>query len=522
MGGERRSQGRVRSGQRRRPVAWCAAWQQQRRCASSDEPAARDGSVSSSGSRSPTACTSPPSSAVVAIAWLSGLVSDEPGHRRRSSPTCSTAGPPCIGLFAVAAFALGLRSGSDGGPISLEAGDVRHLMPAPVPRRAVLLTPVVQRCRAAGLRRPDRRGHRRPAGGRDGCPDRRAAWAASGAAAGALIGLLFVADRRARPRVAGAPLGGHRRSARSSRWPRSWRRPRLVPGRGTDSAAWRCGACARTSSTCVSVAVVLAMAVAALALADRLRLEPLVAAGRPRVAAALRRHDAGPAHRGAAAPPVARRAAPHPAVVADAVVARRPSATPRRAGSATCAGWPRYPASRLVRMATLAAAAGVCAVGGRPRHDPARARRRGRALPARARRHRADVAGDRPPRPRRRRAPRAGLAARPPLRRAGGRPGAVRPDRCGGRRRGRARARARCAGVVRADGVGRGVRRGGQHRARLVRPGQPVGSDGGRAPGVRRLHVHPPHAHPAGGEHRRLAHAAGHARVADGRPRRCG
>ena len=50
-------------------------------------------------------------------------MSDEPATAAQLADVLDR-GPAVIGLFAVAAFALGLRSGSDGGPISLEAGDV--------------------------------------------------------------------------------------------------------------------------------------------------------------------------------------------------------------------------------------------------------------------------------------------------------------------------------------------------------------------------------------------------------------
>ena len=294
----------------------------------------------------------------LAIAWLSGLVSDEPATAAQLADVLDR-GPAVIGLFAVAAFALGLRSGSDGGPISLEAGDVRHLMPAPVPRRAVLLTPVVQRCRAlafAGL----------IVGGIAGelasrrLPGSAAAWAASGAATGALIGLLFVVTAVLDARVAGAPLGGHRRSARSSRWCRSWRRPEAGTGRGTGSAAWRCGACARTSSTsCRSpwcwrwpwphwrspTACASNRSTRRANLVSQLHFA--VTMQDLRTVVLLRRQLRGEQPR------------------------TRPWWRMKTSSSvnATRAVWQRdlrglarYPASRLVRMATLAAAGGVCAV----------------------------------------------------------------------------------------------------------------------------------------------------------------
>ena len=56
-------------------------------------------------------------------------------------------GPAVLGAAVAVAVALGLRSGSDGGPVSVESPDVRHLLLAPLPRRTVLARPVVQRLR---------------------------------------------------------------------------------------------------------------------------------------------------------------------------------------------------------------------------------------------------------------------------------------------------------------------------------------------------------------------------------------
>ena len=344
----------------------------------------------------------------LAIAWLSGLVSDEPvtrgaaGRRPRPRPRRDRAvrrggvrPRPAQRQRRRTDLARGRRrapSDAGSGATPCRAADARS----------------VQRCRAlafAGL----------IVGGIAGelasrrLPGSAPAWAASGAATGALIGLLFVVTAVVThalrvPRWAATTLGTIVAVAC-----RSWRRPEAGygPGNGLGSLAlWGM----RTNAVdLVSVAVVLAMGAAALVLADRLRLEPLDAARQPRVAAALRRHDAGPAHRGPAAPAVARRAAPHPAVVADEVVVvgqrrpRRVAARPARAA--------RYPASRLVRMATLAAAGGVCAVVVDRGTTPLVLGVGGRGLPPRPRRHRADVAGDRPARPRRRRAHRSGLAA---------------------------------------------------------------------------------------------------------------
>ena len=44
-----------------------------------------------------------------------------------------------------------LASGADGGPISVEVADIRHVLLAPIDRRSVMLRPVGQRLRAAAF-----------------------------------------------------------------------------------------------------------------------------------------------------------------------------------------------------------------------------------------------------------------------------------------------------------------------------------------------------------------------------------
>lgn len=70
--------------------------------------------------------------------WLgSGVVS---GIRLGQHAAASVAanGPQVLGLAAALAFAVGLRSGGQGGPLALEAPDVRHVLLAPVDRSAAL------------------------------------------------------------------------------------------------------------------------------------------------------------------------------------------------------------------------------------------------------------------------------------------------------------------------------------------------------------------------------------------------
>ena len=100
-------------------------------------------------------------------------------------------GPSILGIAVMVAVAMGLRSGADGGPISVETADIRHVLLAPMSRRVVLFTPIWQRLRSTmfsfGL-----------VGAVVGqlvateLVGSRAAWAASCAIYGAIIGALFV------------------------------------------------------------------------------------------------------------------------------------------------------------------------------------------------------------------------------------------------------------------------------------------------------------------------------------------
>ncbi len=73
----------------------------------------------------------------VAILILSGVTGD---HRVRPATVASVLqrGPYAIGLLCATVWAVGLRSGGRGGPLVLEAADVRHVLLAPVARPAAL------------------------------------------------------------------------------------------------------------------------------------------------------------------------------------------------------------------------------------------------------------------------------------------------------------------------------------------------------------------------------------------------
>jgi len=291
----------------------------------------------------------------VAVMWLSDLVSDELITTAQLDDVTSQ-GPAVLGLFVVIAIALGCRSGSDGGPVSLEAGDARYLMMAPISRRAVLLRPVAQRCRSLAFTGA-------LAGGIAGqlaarrLPGSTAAWTSSGALAGGLVGLAFVATATivhalAVPRwtatTAGALVVAAQTAAAVWEWP--------GPGDGIGSLAmW--GLRTRLVDL-VAVAAVVGATALALAFADRLRLEPLT-----------RRADLVSQLRFAVTMQDLRTVV----LLRRQLRGERPRTTPWiRVGrststSATRAVWQRdlrglarYPASRLLRMAALAAVAGLC------------------------------------------------------------------------------------------------------------------------------------------------------------------
>ncbi len=125
------------------------------------------------------------------VVWVSDAVDGAIGDNVDTADLL-TRGPAIIGLLVVAAFALGVRSGADGGPIAIEVADIRHVLLAPIERRSVMLRPVAQRLRAAAF-----------ALGLGGAvlgqliatevEGSRTAWAAACGAFGAIVGVTFVA-----------------------------------------------------------------------------------------------------------------------------------------------------------------------------------------------------------------------------------------------------------------------------------------------------------------------------------------
>ena len=148
---------------------------------------------------------------IVAVAVLTSMVGDD---RLDAVQLASVRlhGPGWVGGLAAFALALGLRSGSRGGPLALERAEVRHVLLAPVDRTTALRGPAVKQARflgfvglVAGGIAGDLAAKRLPGSG--------AAWIATGALAGlTLVGLgvgaALVASGTRLPRWAASLLGG--------------------------------------------------------------------------------------------------------------------------------------------------------------------------------------------------------------------------------------------------------------------------------------------------------------------------
>jgi hypothetical protein len=126
----------------------------------------------------------------IALLWLSDLVGDQPLTAAQADDVLRV-GPSLLGVIVVMAIAFGLRSGSQGGPLALEAADVAYVMLAPVDRRRALMRPAVQRLRGAAFAGAVFGGSFGQLAGRR-LPGTAIAWFASGALFGILVGLAWV------------------------------------------------------------------------------------------------------------------------------------------------------------------------------------------------------------------------------------------------------------------------------------------------------------------------------------------
>ncbi len=313
---------------------------------------------------------------VVASDAIGGVIGDDV-----TSDDLLTRGPSIAGLLIVVAFGLGLRSGADGGPVSIEVADVSHLLLAPIPRRDVMVRPVVQRLRSAMFSVAFPAGVLGQFIARE-VEGSRAAWAAAGAVFGALTGATFVVSAvlshalRA-PRwlatAIGALLLGWQGLAAWATWSEASGTSDL-PGALRAGPANLAGSIAlwgirQRGIDAVAVVVIAAAAVSAVALSGRLRLEPLVRRGRLvsqlrfaatvqdlRTVVLLRRQlraetlRSDPWFSKRSRTPVRERPSVAKPTSVQVMVWRRGVRSLRR-----------LPAARLARIATLAIIAGVCA-----------------------------------------------------------------------------------------------------------------------------------------------------------------
>ena len=125
---------------------------------------------------------------IMAVLFLSSAVGDDPLSPSSVDDVRQLA-PALVGVVAAVVAAVGLRAGSRGGPLALEKAEVTHVLLAPVDRRRALLVPALGQVRFAAFvgavagaiagQLASRR-----------LPGTLLPWAASGAVAGLLIGLL--------------------------------------------------------------------------------------------------------------------------------------------------------------------------------------------------------------------------------------------------------------------------------------------------------------------------------------------
>jgi hypothetical protein len=125
-----------------------------------------------------------------AVLALSGMVKDTKLSASELA-NVTTHGPHVIGLVAALVVFLGIRSGANGGPVSVEEAEVRHVLLAPVPHDAVLRHPAIQRIRSMAFAGALAGGVAGELTSRRMVTGNMATWAIWCAVAGALIGSLF-------------------------------------------------------------------------------------------------------------------------------------------------------------------------------------------------------------------------------------------------------------------------------------------------------------------------------------------
>ena len=133
-----------------------------------------------------------------AVLWVSAAIEEAPVTS--SLGDVERLAPVVVSIVAALAVMVGLRTGARGGPLSLEAADVSHVLLAPVPRRAVLIRPAMQRLRTAVVGGSMAGAVAGQLAGRR-LPGSAWSWGVCGGLAGALVGAAWL----------GAALVAHRR-----------------------------------------------------------------------------------------------------------------------------------------------------------------------------------------------------------------------------------------------------------------------------------------------------------------------
>jgi hypothetical protein len=222
---------------------------------------------------------------LVVVVWVSDAIDGAIGDSVDTADLLRR-GPAVIGLLVVVAFALGLRSGADGGPIAVEVADIRHVLLAPISQRSFMLRPIGQRLRAAAF-----------AVGLTGAvlgqliatevEGSRAAWAAACGVFGAIVGSTFISTavlshtlrvpRWAATLVATIAVAWQAAVAWGVWNDSTDGLARVGPGNLAGRLAlW---GISQRGIDVIAVVIALVMAAAALALGGRLRLEPLARRG---------------------------------------------------------------------------------------------------------------------------------------------------------------------------------------------------------------------------------------------------
>lgn len=218
---------------------------------------------------------------VVASDAITGIVGDG-----IDTEDLLTRGPSIMGIVVILAFALGLRSGADGGPVSIEIADIRHVLLAPISRVMVMLRPISQRLRSIvfGLGLTAAILGQLVATELEGS---RAAWAAGAGIFGAIVGAVFVSTAvishaSRTPRWAATLVGGFALTWQVLVAWGIWNDQsnglaRVGPGNLAGQIAF--WGITQRPVDIIAIVVTVLMIVAALALGGRLRLEPLARRG---------------------------------------------------------------------------------------------------------------------------------------------------------------------------------------------------------------------------------------------------